>query len=102
MKSSERDFVQDAVATKFELELDPPQLPPQVVARAADLDLSGLPVPLVILRLNRALRDLDSGTVIRLRCDTQGIGEDLQIFSRVTGNPVKAESDSGVFSVQRK
>ncbi len=70
-----------------------------------DLDLKGLQCPLPILRTKKALKELDSGDVIRVEATDPGSVKDFDSFCNQTGNKMveQAESD-GVytFTIRKK
>jgi tRNA 2-thiouridine synthesizing protein A len=70
-----------------------------------ELDARGLNCPLPILRTKKALTDMASGQVLKIRATDPGSVKDFQAFSKQTGNPLLS-SDTGqdefVFLMQKK
>ena len=64
------------------------------------LDAKGLACPLPVLRLNRALRGLDSGDRVRLLTTDRASVADVRAFCRETGHELTGVSEEagGVFS----
>ena len=56
-----------------------------------DLDTRGLNCPLPILKAKKALADMDSGQVLKVRATDPGSLRDFQAFSRQTGNALLAQ-----------
>jgi tRNA 2-thiouridine synthesizing protein A len=51
-----------------------------------ELDARGLNCPLPILRAKKALTDMKSGEVLKIRATDPGSVKDFQAFSKQTGN----------------
>jgi tRNA 2-thiouridine synthesizing protein A len=70
-----------------------------------ELDARGLNCPLPILRTKKALTDMTSGQVLKIRATDPGSVKDFQAFSKQTGNALLS-SDTGqdefVFFMQKK
>lgn len=63
-----------------------------------DLDVTGLKCPLPILRTKKALADMVSGEVLRVRATDPGAQKDFPAFSRQTGNELLDQQEAdGVF-----
>ena len=56
-----------------------------------ELDTRGLNCPLPILKAKKALADMDSGQVLKVRATDPGSLRDFQAFSRQTGNALLAQ-----------
>lgn len=56
-----------------------------------ELDTRGLNCPLPILKAKKALADMDSGQVLKVRATDPGSQRDFQAFSRQTGNALLAQ-----------
>lgn len=70
-----------------------------------ELDARGLNCPLPILRTKKALTDMSSGQVLRIRATDPGSVKDFQAFSRQTGNTLLSSDtlqDEFVFLLQKK
>jgi len=70
-----------------------------------ELDARGLNCPLPILRTKKALTDMGSGQVLRIRATDPGSVKDFEAFSRQTGNALLASetaNDEFVFLLQKK
>ncbi|HWI15542.1 MAG TPA: sulfurtransferase TusA family protein [Burkholderiales bacterium] len=70
-----------------------------------ELDARGLNCPLPILRTKKALTDMSSGQVLRIRATDPGSVKDFQAFSRQTGNTLLSSDtlqDEFVFFLQKK
>jgi len=55
-----------------------------------EVDARGLNCPLPILKAKKALADMDSGQVLKVRATDPGSLRDFQAFSRQTGNALLA------------
>jgi tRNA 2-thiouridine synthesizing protein A len=64
-----------------------------------DLDACGLSCPLPILRARRALGEMNSGEILRVRATDNGTKNDFASFAKQTGNEVvgQGEEEGGVF-----
>lgn len=70
-----------------------------------ELDARGLNCPLPILRTKKALTDMASGQVLKIRATDPGSVKDFQAFSKQTGNPLLSSDsaqDEFVFLMQKK
>ena len=70
-----------------------------------ELDARGLNCPLPILRTKKALTDMSSGQVLKIRATDPGSVKDFQAFAKQTGNPLLASDsaqDEFVFFMQKK
>ena len=56
-----------------------------------EVDARGLNCPLPILKAKKALADMDSGQVLKVRATDTGSLRDFQAFSRQTGNALLAQ-----------
>ena len=67
--------------------------PDDTTLPAADreVDARGLNCPLPILKAKKALADMDSGQVLKVRATDPGSLRDFQAFSRQTGNALLAQ-----------
>ena len=70
-----------------------------------ELDARGLNCPLPILRTKKALTDMASGQVLKIRATDPGSVKDFQAFSKQTGNSLlssDATDDEFTFLMQKK
>lgn len=70
-----------------------------------ELDARGLNCPLPILRTKKALTDMASGQVLKIRATDPGSVKDFQAFSKQTGNALLSSDtaqDEFVFFMQKK
>ncbi|MDR2165766.1 MAG: sulfurtransferase TusA family protein [Zoogloeaceae bacterium] len=70
-----------------------------------ELDVTGLNCPLPILRAKKALAEMPSGQILKIRATDPGSLRDFQAFSRQTGNMfLRHEQEGDVFEywIQRK
>jgi tRNA 2-thiouridine synthesizing protein A len=70
-----------------------------------ELDARGLNCPLPILRTKKALTDMASGQVLKIRATDPGSVKDFQAFSKQTGNSLlssDATNDEFTFLMQKK
>lgn len=70
-----------------------------------ELDARGLNCPLPILRTKKALTDMTSGQVLRIRATDPGSVKDFAAFAKQTGNPLLSSdtaTDEFVFFMQKK
>ena len=70
-----------------------------------ELDTRGLNCPLPILRTKKALTDMISGQVLKIRATDPGSVKDFQAFSKQTGNDLlssDASNDEFIFFMQKK
>ena len=64
-----------------------------------ELDARGLNCPLPILRLKKALAELDGGQVIKVLATDPGSVKDFQAFARQTGHELLSHAEAdGVFT----
>jgi TusA-related sulfurtransferase len=56
-----------------------------------EVDARGMNCPLPILKAKKALADMDSGQVLKVRATDAGSLRDFQAFSRQTGNALLAQ-----------
>ena len=61
-----------------------------------EVDARGLNCPLPILKAKKALADMDSGQVLKVRATDPGSLRDFQAFSRQTGNALLAQQTLGL------
>lgn len=59
------------------------------------LDCKGLLCPMPIVRLAKAVRELDPGQVILLEATDPGAIPDVAAWSRTTGNPIVSQDRAG-------
>ena len=64
---------------------------PTTPAADKEIDTRGLNCPLPILKAKKALADMDSGQVLKVRATDPGSLRDFQAFSRQTGNALLAQ-----------
>ncbi|MBK5912919.1 sulfurtransferase TusA family protein [Rhodocyclus purpureus] len=63
-----------------------------------DLDVTTLKCPLPILRTKKALAEMDSGQILRVRATDPGAPRDFEAFARQTGNALlDSGEEDGVF-----
>ncbi|MGE5522553.1 MAG: sulfurtransferase TusA family protein [Rhodospirillaceae bacterium] len=70
-----------------------------------ELDARGLNCPLPILRTKKALTDMASGQVLKIRATDPGSVKDFQAFSKQTGNALLSSDttqEEFVFFMQKK
>jgi len=70
-----------------------------------ELDARGLNCPLPILRTKKALTDMASGQVLKVRATDPGSVKDFQAFSKQTGNALLASETAAsefVFFMKKK
>jgi tRNA 2-thiouridine synthesizing protein A len=70
-----------------------------------ELDVRGLSCPLPILRMKKALAELESGQYLRVLATDPGARKDFAAFARHSGNLLVHSGDEGgylVFVIQRK
>lgn len=71
----------------------------------AELDLTGVPAPLHILRTNQVLDDMEVGDLVMVKVDARKALQDFKAYASQTGNRMvdKRQSPSGVgYFVLRK
>lgn len=63
------------------------------------LDVKGLNCPLPILKAKKALKEIPTGSTLRVLATDPGSVKDFEAFCRTTGNElVETTADSGVYS----
>ncbi len=70
-----------------------------------ELDARGLNCPLPILRAKKALKEMQSGQVLKIVATDPGSVKDFQAFSKQTGNDLLSQSEADkefVFYLKRK
>jgi TusA-related sulfurtransferase len=70
-----------------------------------DLDCKGLPCPMPIVKIKKAIKSVEADQVIKVQADDPGFKNDVKAWSEMTGNPVVELTEAGgVFTalVQRK
>jgi len=60
-----------------------------------ELDASGLNCPMPILRAKKALKDLNSGDVLRVIATDPGSVKDFEAFAKQTGNELLESNEEG-------
>ena len=71
----------------------------------SELDCQGLNCPLPILKTKKAMHGLSSGQILKMMATDPGSVNDVQSWSKRTGNPLMDHSeDNGVYSflIQKK
>jgi tRNA 2-thiouridine synthesizing protein A len=58
-----------------------------------DLDVKGLNCPLPILRTKKALAEMETGQVLRVRATDPGSVKDFAAFARQTGNELLEQNE---------
>ncbi len=69
-----------------------------------ELDASGLNCPMPILRAKKALKDLQSGEILRVIATDPGSVKDFEAFAKQTGNELLEsieEGDSFVYRLKK-
>jgi len=69
-----------------------------------EVDASGLNCPMPILRAKKALKDLQSGDVLRVIATDPGSVKDFEAFAKQTGNELlesTTEGDTFVYRLQK-
>jgi len=70
-----------------------------------ELDTCGLNCPLPILKTKKALSNMQSGEILRVRSTDQGATRDFQAFAKQTGHVLIEHTVNGqefIFVLQRK
>ncbi len=68
-----------------------------------ELDASGLNCPMPILRAKKALKDLQSGDILRIIATDPGSVKDFEAFAKQTGNELlESTSEGGSFIYRLK
>lgn len=60
-----------------------------------ELDASGLNCPMPILRAKKALKDLQSGEILRIISTDPGSVKDFEAFAKQTGNELLESAEEG-------
>ena len=60
-----------------------------------ELDASGLNCPMPILRAKKALKDLNSGDILRVIATDPGSVKDFEAFAKQTGNELLESAEDG-------
>ncbi len=61
------------------------------------LDCKGMACPMPIVKLSKALKELDKGGVLAVTADDPGFEADVKAWCETTGNPLKAlETQAGM------
>jgi len=60
-----------------------------------ELDASGLNCPMPILRAKKALKELQTGEILRVISTDPGSVKDFEAFAKQTGNELLESSESG-------
>lgn len=60
-----------------------------------ELDASGLNCPMPILRAKKALKDLNSGDVLRIIATDPGSVKDFEAFAKQTGHQLLESTEEG-------
>jgi len=60
-----------------------------------ELDASGLNCPMPILRAKKALKELNSGDVLRIIATDPGSVKDFEAFAKQTGNELLESTEEG-------
>ena len=69
-----------------------------------ELDTSGLNCPMPILRTKKALKDLQSGEILKVVATDPGTVKDMEAFAKQTGNTLleaSTEGDSYIYRLQK-
>ncbi len=69
-----------------------------------ELDTSGLNCPMPILRTKKALKDLQSGEILKVVATDPGTVKDMEAFAKQTGNTLlesSTEGDSFIYRLQK-
>jgi tRNA 2-thiouridine synthesizing protein A len=66
-----------------------------------ELDASGLNCPMPILRAKKALKELQSGDILRIIATDPGSVKDFEAFAKQTGNELLESSEDGDSFVYR-
>jgi len=70
-----------------------------------ELDCKGLPCPMPIVKIKKAIKGMEPDQVLRVTADDPGFLNDVKAWSEMTENPLlELNEDSGVFTalVQKK
>jgi len=66
-----------------------------------DLDTSGLNCPMPILRAKKALKELQSGDILRVTATDPGSVKDFEAFAKQTGNELLESTTEGEAFIYR-
>ena len=66
-----------------------------------ELDASGLNCPMPILRAKKALKELQSGDILRIIATDPGSVKDFEAFAKQTGNELLESTEDGDSFVYR-
>ena len=66
-----------------------------------ELDASGLNCPMPILRAKKALKELQSGDILRIIATDPGSVKDFEAFAKQTGNELLESTEEGDSFVYR-
>lgn len=66
-----------------------------------ELDASGLNCPMPILRAKKALKELNSGDVLRIIATDPGSVKDFEAFAKQTGNELLESTEDGASFIYR-
>ncbi len=59
------------------------------------LDCKGMACPMPIVKLSKALKEMDKGKVLAITADDPGFEPDVRAWCETTGNPLKAIETDG-------
>jgi tRNA 2-thiouridine synthesizing protein A len=71
------------------------EAPAQLPTAHRTVDAKGLLCPMPIVRLSKAVREMDPGEVVLLEATDPGAVPDVAAWSRSTGNPVLHQDQVG-------
>lgn len=69
-----------------------------------ELDASGLNCPMPILRAKKALKELQSGDILRITATDPGSVKDFEAFAKQTGNELlesTTEGDAFIYRIKK-
>lgn len=69
-----------------------------------DLDTTGLSCPMPILRAKKALKELNSGDILRVTATDPGSVKDFEAFAKQTGNALlesTTEGDTFIYQIKK-
>ena len=70
-----------------------------------ELDCVGMICPLPVLRTKKALSDMQTGQILRIKATDRGAEHDIPMFAKQTGNELVAsesEDDLFIFYLKRR
>ena len=70
-----------------------------------ELDCVGMICPLPVLRTKKALSDMQTGQILRIKATDRGADHDIPMFAKQTGNELVAcesEDDLFIFYLKRR